>query len=431
MLIGRNNRASVAERGPLSLDPSPFQPLLTSISDSWRSRDLFCLLSALRDFDQCLSSNSIQSSLLTDSSIPAVLLDGLTVIPNARGPCLSLLSKLLRSVKFDRQFIDSVVTSLTNIVKERDLGSLNTTLVCLKRIAKRGSDYAAIVRERIFYSVLLEALEHPSVGADGRHLIVDLLATFGEWDFAEEHLRRSLAVVQEGLDLAEADRVRFLWWILNCDRRAIRFLSNEIVVPFLSGLLSPGNPVSVRRDALLSVALLLRRVESVLPFEYENVFLALDPEEATVSAAGVCCLEALVELNAIDFLMEHNFFQIARQLLSEDAPFVVRVAMLKCVVKFLPKCERATLPELLDENLLGVLVCSLEIHDFPLLQALFGLFTLVIGESPDEITDGFWRAFDAHGGWDLVWDIAASDITKIHNLAVLFAHNYQEIEPPD
>jgi hypothetical protein len=391
---------------------------------------------ALQHFDDALSPGQGPfhfPDFFHDLSITAILRDGLTIVPSARAVCFSLIIKLVPSVKFDQDSIECLVNTIADILRARDFSVLGPAVICLKQIAKRGEDCAKVVRQHIFYSILLDAIEHPSVGAEDRHCVIDLLATFSDWDFADEHLRRSVAVVQEApVDrFAAQDRVNFLWWLLNCDRRTIRFLSNDIILPFLIACLDSANRPNERIRALLSIALLLRGCGSLFPFDYESVFRSLEPSLPKVSCAAVLCVEAMVNLNAMEFLMTHDFFGIVHRLLAEDAPFSVRVAMLKCLVKFLPKCHRGALPSLLDEELLGALVRSLEIHDVALLQSLFDFFGLVIGNEPDEITAGFWAIFEASEGWDLVSEIDASDVVPIHNLAVLFMHEFRVIELPD
>jgi hypothetical protein len=327
--------------------------------------------------------------------------------------------------------VDELIGAITDVIKWRDLPSLGVSMLCLKSIAKRSPHYSNAVRSHVFYSILLEAIDNPSVSMDDRHLIIDLFVIFPAWDFAEPHLRHSIALVQEYPDFHILDRIRFLWWLLKCDRRAIKFLSSDFIVPFLASSLDSAAPWGIRRFALLTSALLFHLDTALVPAPYDLIFHALDPANPKLCTAAIACLQAMVDIDWVHVLMAHDFFGIARVLLADDAPFLARAAMLRCLAAFLPKCPREALPGLLDPDLLSTLIRALEHRDLALLRSLFALFEHVIGADDDELAAAFWAVFEAHDGWALVAEIEACESAAIHNIGVMFFYNHHAIEPPD
>jgi hypothetical protein len=341
-----------------------------------------------------------------------------------RSTSILILSRIARFIVLDHPFVDELIETLTNVVTSRDLDSLEGSMICLAKIAKRGAHFIDLLKAHIPYSVILDTCEAADLSARQLHSIVDLLVLF-KFGFTRTSgqmtgtLNRSVAVCVDCGAMDLFDRIRYLWWLLTCDAVAFSLFDEGWVLSFMSSCLA--EPPHIQEFVLRILALILDTVHESFDFDWDAVFVLVDVPE--LAATAITVMGSVAAAGGVDFLVDHHFLDITRRFCLGDAPFKVRKSAIAALTRFLGGCGRERIPEAVDPELLGELVDSLMIEDVEFQRELYRLFGGIL-QQRDDIAQGFIDVFQRVGGFARNAELMDNENVAIANLATEFWFYY-------
>jgi hypothetical protein len=412
----------------------PLFDLCRSIADSWRSADWDSLLFLLRDFHRATSDSSFGTMPRSFYQFPmsGILLFCLQSADEFRAISLGIFSRIIRFLVLEHPFVNLLIEKLTMIVNSQDLDSFEPSIVCLKKLAKRSQQFVDLITGRVPYSSMLDMCEGIELSTSQVHAMVNLLVFFRfaftrTSDLGKGTLNRSVEFCVGCPVMDPFDRIRYLWWLLICDWTSFGLFEDGWVFFFISSCL--GEPPPTQEFVLQILIVILDRTHKLFDFDWEAVFGLVAVPELTAAVIGV--MESIAGASGIEFLVEHQFPELARELCLRDVPFKVKKGTVAALAKFLRGCGRERMAEFVDEEVVGELIESLTIEDVGFQRELYQLFRLILQDKEDGIAQAFIDVFHRVGGVASNAELMDDENTEIANLATEFRFDFliEEDEP--